>query len=200
MKPAAIAIRAHSGWGAAVVVSGTPANLRIIDRKRIAITDSTIAGSNQPYHFAQNQTLPQAEAYLADCAALSERLASEALAAIVTQLHQSNYVPVGCAILLASGRALPALPEILAAHPLIHTAEGEFFRQAFRKASEHLGIPVTGIRERDLNGRAEAMFGSRTPKLQQELANLGRSVGPPWTSDQKSASLAALLVLATHQS
>jgi hypothetical protein len=194
MKSAAIGIRAHSGWGALVVVSGSPTNLQIIDRKRIAITDPTIAGSNQPYHFAKTQTLQKAEAYLANCAALSQHLASEALAAIVTHLQQFDYVPVGCAILQASGRSLPSLPEILASHPLIHTAEGVFFRQAFRKASESLALPVTEIRERELNSRAETVFGSLTPNLHRELATLGRSVGPPWTLDQKSASLAALLV------
>jgi len=42
---------------------------------------------------------------------------------------------------------------------LIHTAEGEFFRHAVRQACERLKIPVTAIRERDLEERAKVMFG-----------------------------------------
>jgi hypothetical protein len=100
-----------------------------------------------------------------------------------------------CAILLAAGSNLPALPKILAAHPLIHTAEGEFFRQSFRRAGELLGMEVTGIRERDLDQRARAAFGTKIDSVKREIAGLGSSLGPPWTSDQKNACLAALLVL-----
>lgn len=197
MQRAAIGIRAHSGWGALVVVSGSPAEVEIIDRRRIAITNPNIAGANQPYHFAQRHNLEEAERYLADCDAVSQQLALEALGAIVKEPQRHEYVAVGCGILLASGRSVPSLEQILASHPLIHTAEGEFFRRAFRKASERLGIQVTGIRERELDGRAEAVFGSlKALELQREIAALGRSVGPPWTTDQKSASLAALLILA----
>jgi hypothetical protein len=186
MKQAAIGIRAHSGWGAVVVVSASGGTIDVIDRRRIAITDPNIAGANQPYHFAQGQELPDAEAYLADCAALSKRLALQGLGEVVDELRRREYVPVGCAILLASGRPLPSLSKILDAHPLIHTAEGEFFRQAFWKACDHLEIPVTGIRERDLDGQTE---------FRDRIAALGKSVGPPWTADQKIASLAAWLVL-----
>lgn len=199
MKRAAIGIRAHSGWGALVVVSGSPSTVDVIDRRRIAITGPNIAGANQPYHFAQGQKLPEAERYLADCAAVSERLAFEALGEIVKELKRREYVAVSCAILLASGRSLPSLSQILASHALIHAAEGEFFRRAFWKASERLEIQVTGIREQDLDGRAETVFGSGTIQLRREIATLGRSLGPPWTTDQKAACLAALLVLASEQ-
>lgn len=199
MKRAAIGVRAHSGWGALVVVSGNPSNVEVIDRRRIAITDPNMTGANQPYHFAQKQTLPDAERYLAGCATASERLALEAIGDVVKELRCREYVVVSCAILLASGRALPSLSKILASHALIHAAEGEFFRRAFWIASERLEIPVTGIPERELDGRAEALFSSRTIQLRREIASLGRSLGPPWTTDQKTASLAALLVLASEQ-
>ena len=197
MKRAAIGIRAHSGWGALVVVSASPAPVDVIDRRRIAVTDPNMAGANQPYHFAQGQKLPEAESYLADCAAVSERLALAALHEIVKELRRRECVVVGCAILLASGRTLPSLSQILASHSLIHTAEGEFFRRALWKASERLELQVTGIRERELDGRAEAVFGSGTIQLRREIATLGASLGPPWTTDQKTATLAALLVLAS---
>jgi hypothetical protein len=186
MKHAAIGIRAHSGWGAVVVIAGSSTTIDVIDRRRIAITDPNIAGANQPYHFAQGQKLSDAEAYLADCAALSQRLASQGLGEVVDELRRREYVPMGCAIVLASGRPLPSLSQILDSHPLIHTAEGEFFRQAFWKACGLLEIPVTGIRERDLDGQIQ---------LRDQIAALGKSIGPPWTADQKIASLAAWLVL-----
>jgi hypothetical protein len=195
MKRAAIGIRAHSGWGALVVVSETPAFVDVIERRRIAVTEPNMEGANQPFHFAQRQNLLDAERYLTDCAAASERLASAALHEVVKELRHREYIVAGCAILLASGRPLPSLSQILTSHSLIHTAEGEFFRQAFRKAGERLNIEVTGIRERELDNRIEAVFASGASQLRREIATLGRSLGPPWTTDQKTASLAALLVL-----
>ena len=133
---------------------------------------------------------------MAHCAASSSRLAATAIAEVVKELNGRHYGVVGAAILLASGRALPPLAKILAAHPLIHTAEGEFFRQAASSACEGLRIPVTAIPVRELEARAKVAFANRAARLQLSIANLGRSVGPPWTSDHKTAALAAALLLA----
>jgi hypothetical protein len=110
-------------------------------------------------------------------------------------LLRRDYSVAGCAFLLASGRPLPALPAILASHALIHTAEGEFFRDAFRQACGGLDICVTEIRERDLEQRITTVFGSAAGRLRREIAGLGRSLGAPWTNDQKTASLAAAVLL-----
>lgn len=193
---AAIGIRPHSGWGALVVIAGRPGAIDVVDRRKILITDPNIRGASQPYHFAKGKKLSDAESYLAECGAASEQLAFIALREILEEARRHEKVVANCAILLASGRTLPALPQILASHPLIHTAEGEFFRQSFRTASERLNIPVTGIRERELDEGARAAFGAQTESLKREIAGLGGSLGPPWTSDQKNACLAALLVLA----
>jgi hypothetical protein len=195
MKRAAIGISVHSGWGALVAISRNSGAIEVIDRRRIVIVDPTTVGASQPYHFAQNQELHEAEKHLADCAAVSERLAFSSLRDLVQELRLREYTVVGCAILLASDRSLPALLKILASHALIHTAEGEFFREAFRRACGRLDIHVAGIRERDLKERMKTSFGSRANRLRGEIANLGASLGPPWTKDQKGASMAALVAL-----
>jgi hypothetical protein len=99
------------------------------------------------------------------------------------------------AILLSSGRPLPDLKEILASHPLIHTAEGEFFRQAFRSSLEQLRIPIAGIRARDLSDCAVKAFGKAAAEIQKRIDGMGRSLGAPWTKDEKIAALAAAIVL-----
>ncbi|MGA7380079.1 MAG: hypothetical protein WBX03_04455 [Terriglobales bacterium] len=79
---------------------------------------------------------------------------------------------------------------------MIHTAEGEFFRNAVSKACEGLKIPVTAIRERDLDEQAKAAFGKAASRVQRTIASLGKSLGPPWTKDHKTAALAAATILA----
>jgi hypothetical protein len=195
MKRAAFAIRVHSGWGALVAVAGDTAAAEILKRARITIVDRKAAGAMQPYHFAKELPFSAAERHLAQCAESSERLAFEGLREAVDEIGRREAMVAGCAILMASGRPLPELPKILASHPLIHTAEGEFFRQAFWKAAEQLEIPVAGFKERDLEQQALRVFGKAAGQANKMIADLGRVVGPPWTADQKNATLAALLLL-----
>ena len=196
MKRAALGIRMHSGWGVLVAVSGDANSLELMDRRRIITADPAMARAQQPYHYAASLELPEAEQYLAACAAASITLASAAVGDLIRRLEGRQYRVAGAAILLASGRALPSLAQILAAHPLIHTAEGEFFRNAVRKACEDFGIPVTAIKEREMDERAGAVFGSAVSGVRHTIATLANTLGPPWTKDHKTAALAAAMVLA----
>jgi len=201
MKPAAIGVRMHSGWGVLVAVSGDPGSVEVIDRRRIVITDPAIPGANQPYHYAASlgisgRGLRESEKYLASCATVSERLAFTAIEEVVRKLEGQDHRVVGSAVLLASGHPLPPLAKILGSHPLLHTAEGQFFRNAVIQACQRLKLTVAEIRERELEQQAEAAFKRATGQVQQRIASLATSIGPPWTKDHKSAALAALLILA----
>ena len=200
MKCTAIGVRMHSGWGVLVAVSGDASAVEVVARRRIVTMDQAIPGARQPYHYAASLRLPEAEKYLANCAAVSEGLALTAVEDLVRELRGRGYRIVGSAVLLASGRALPSLSEILASHALIHTAEGEFFRNAVREACEHLEISVAGIRKSELNEHAKAVFGNVATQVQRRILSLGRSLGPPWTQDQKTAALAASILLARKES
>jgi hypothetical protein len=199
MKPAAIGVRMHSGWGALVAVSNSAGSIEVVERRRIVVTSTGMLGVNQPYHFAENLALPEAEKFISRCFAASKNLALTAVRDVVSELRLRQYRIVGSAVLLASGRPLPPLAKILASHAVIHAAEGEFFREVFSNACQNLALSVTGFRERDLDDCLQAAFGKAAAKLRQQIATLGRSVGPPWTTDQKHASLGALLVLANRE-
>lgn len=195
MQRSAIGIRVHSGWGALVAVTSKDTGIEVIDRRRIEIIDPRKPGVAQPFHFAERLEISKAQEHVTRCAAASKSMALAALREVVRQLQTQGYEAAGIAILLNSGRPLPAFEKILAAHPLIHAAEGEFFRQAFRDSANELKIPVTGIRERELDAQAKAVIGKAAPGLQKKIAGLGSVLGPPWTADQKLAALAAALLL-----
>src|SRR5215472_5485042 len=196
MKPAAMGIRVHSGWGALVILSGQPGAEEVVDRRKLTIIDPKASGVTQPYHHVEEMELRAAERHLNKCAADSRRLAVEALGGIAKELRGRDLLLGGAAILLSSARPLPDLDEILSSHALIHTAEGEFFREAFRKALERLEIPIAGIRERELEDHALEIFGKSAVTAQERINSLGRTVGPPWTQDEKTAALAAAIILA----
>jgi hypothetical protein len=179
----AIGIRTHSGWAAIVTVAGRPPEIEILDRRRVEICDPGVKGAKQPYHFVEELNLAAAEKHLNECAAASERMAAAALRGIL-----EKYRITGVSLLLAAGRELPALPRILASHALIHTAEGEFFRDAFRRACAELNVTLHGIRERELGVLAPTTW-------QRRISEIGKEIGPPWTADQKLAALGACLAL-----
>jgi len=195
LRNAAIGGRMHSGWGALVVVSQNAGTIEVIERRRLVVATPGAPGGNQPYHFAKGLELPEAEKFLGDHFHASKLLASTAVRALADELRDRHYHVIGAAVLLASGRPLPSLEKILSSHPMIHTAEGEFFREVFSKACESLGIPVTGFRERNLDEDVQAAFGKTATRVQRQISTLGRTLGPPWTRDQKLAALAALVVL-----
>ena len=103
----------------------------------------------------------------------------------IKALRARGHEVEGCGVLLGSGKALPALDRILAAHPLIHTAEGAMFREVLVWAAEECNLPVTLVREKELDATSLERIGS-----------LGKLIGPPWTQDQKCATVAAFMALA----
>lgn len=195
MKQAAIGVRMHSGWGVLVAVASDDGRPSVIARERVVIIDQKAGGKKQPYHFAKTMTLSVAEKYIARSKEESQRLACEAIRALTKNLRERDYRVASCAVLTASGRALPELAAILAAHPLIHTAEGEFFRSAICAACESMEIAVRKVRERDVEKLAKEALGKTAPSVIRRIAKAGKSLGSPWTQDHKKAALAAWMAL-----
>jgi len=195
MKTAAFGFRMHSGWGVLVAVSGDTDLVEVVLRRRIVVMDTSLRGGKQPYHYAAELPSDQCERHIAKCAALSESMAHAAIVEALEELKKLEYRITSAAVVMASGRALPSLPAILASHPLIHTAEGEFFRKAVIKACAQLKIPTAQIREREIEERAKCAFGKRTAEILRRISRMGKILGPPWTADHKAAALAAWLTL-----
>jgi hypothetical protein len=195
MSPAALGIRMHSGWGAAVVLCRQGNEIKLLDRRRVVVAAEEIPGAKQPYHFVEKLPIAEAEERLANFATASEQLALQAVGDLVEQVRGHGERIRHAGLLLASGRALPALSDILASHALIHTAEGEFFRRIARGACEKLHISVMGFKEKDLESKASRLFGASFAKTSQQLAAIGKAAGPPWTVDQKNGAWAALMSL-----
>jgi hypothetical protein len=190
---AAIGIKAHSGWAAIVAVQGTYFKPKILARQRINLIDPK-DGICQPYHHAKQLEFGEAKKFLDHAAATSARFARGELVQLSQRIREGGYELTDSCIVLASGRPLPSLRQILASHPLMHAAEGEFFRGAIREACRELNVPNTGVVERKILEQSASKFGVDVPALKAHLNTLGRSLGPPWTVDQKHAFLAGLLV------
>jgi uncharacterized protein YifE (UPF0438 family) len=87
------------------------------------------------------------------------------------------------------------LEKILASHALIHTADGELFREALLHASARCGLRDFTIKERELLERAGQALRLKSTVLMDRVTELGRSFGAPWSQDEKFATIAAWLAL-----
>jgi len=65
--------------------------------------------------------------------------------------------------------------------------------RAIKSASERLKIRVTEVRARDLEPRAAKTLGISVAKVKDRLDAIGRAAGRPWSKDQKTSLLAALV-------
>jgi hypothetical protein len=142
----------------------------VLERRRILIA----RGLRQPYHAAEPLALAPAETLIRNC----REEALELAAAAVEELRRE--FGASCAgVIVGRPRPAPPLADILKSHAAIHTAEGVFYRDLMVEACERCGLRVARVPEVEVTARAASL-----PKL-----------GPPWTADQKLATLAAAVSL-----
>ncbi|HET7105536.1 MAG TPA: hypothetical protein VFI38_01925 [Candidatus Acidoferrum sp.] len=196
MKRAAVGFRVHSGWSALVVVSLEKDGPIVLSRERIHLVETFIYKFRQPYHTAERMPLEKARAFVEESLVEAKRLACSALRSTQKELGNKGYELARGALLLASGKALPSLETTLLSHALIHTADGEHFREALRYACADCGMEISCIKERELLERGVKSLRTRRDRLLRRLTQLGAGFGSPWTQDEKYAALAAWLVLA----
>jgi len=170
---AVIGIRTHSGWAVVVAIAGeTP-----VLRRRIEM------GLAQPYHAAESMKPAAAQMFLDRTRTTAVKMAATAIRAVIAELETAGYCVMRSAVLTGSGKPLPDLAKILSAHPLLHTAEGIFFREVAQAACESCELRVTAIPERSVG-----------PELVARAAGMSKVLGPPWTQDEKLSAAAAMSV------
>ena len=195
MQTVALGFRVHSGWAAAVALCGPPDAPVVVDRRKIQLVKIFSYTFRQPYHTAEKMPRHDAIKFIRDVQLEAKRLALSSLRSLQTDLAEGDFKIVRSALLLASGRALPELKQILASHALIHTADGELFRESLRAACSLCHLPMEGIREKELFATASKALRVQPAGLKRRVAALGKTLGPPWSQDEKFAALGAWLTL-----
>ncbi len=199
-KQAAIGFRVHSGWAAVVAVCVDKGSPIVIARQRVHLVETFTYEFRQPFHTAEKMLLGQAREFISRMQAEARRLAYRAIRELESRTQEQGMKLTRCGLLLASGRPLPALEKILASHALIHTADGELFREALLHASARCGLRDFTIKEKELLDRAGEAFRCKPNVLMRRVTELGRPFGAPWSQDEKFATLAAWLALEARSS
>jgi hypothetical protein len=200
MKSAALGFRAHSGWTSLVALSVSKGAPRILARRRIHLVETFSYHFRQPYHTAKKMPLDEARAFISRAQTEARSLAYRAICELQKSLHAEGYRLTRSGLVLASGRPLPNLPGILGSHALIHTADGELFREALLHACARCGLLSKTAKERELRDEAPQILRLRPNDLTRRIVQLGRSLGAPWSQDEKLATLIAWLALVSKPS
>jgi hypothetical protein len=103
---------------------------------------------------------------------------------------------------IAMGRtAVPTdVTKVLASHTLLHSAEGELYRDVLAEAAAAADLRVVRFLSKEVRSEAAAALRWPLAELEARMAEMGKLAGAPWTKDEKDATAAALLALATISS
>jgi hypothetical protein len=195
VKEAAVGFRVHSGWAAVVAVGLEKGRPAVLARERVHLVETFSYTFRQPYHTAEKMALEEGRAFISGVRGEARRLAQAAIRRLQSEIPRQGFKLVRCGLLLASGRPLPALEKVLASHALIHTADGELFREAILHASERCGLREFTIKDKELLDVAGRTFRVKPTDLLRRATELGRPIGAPWSQDEKFATLVAWLAL-----
>src|ERR1700739_917864 len=179
MKQAAVGFRGHSGWARVVVVwleKGAPV---VLERKRAHLVKTFSYTYRQPYHTAEKLPLGEAREFVAQVQTEARQLAHGLIHELQSELENLKIKLTRGSLLLASGRPLPDLERILASHALIHTADGELFREAIVHGCTRCGLKMESVKERALLEDAATALHLKTTELMRRITELGKPLGPP---------------------
>ncbi|HEX4546702.1 MAG TPA: hypothetical protein VH110_10100 [Candidatus Acidoferrum sp.] len=195
MKEVALGFRVHSGWTALVAVSMEKGSPAVVARQRLHLVETFTYEFRQPYHTAEKMPPGEGCQFIARVQDEARRLAYRAIQGLKSDLHKQDIKLTRCGMLLASARPLPSLERILASHALIHTADGELFREAILHAGARCSLKTASFKDKELLEHAKSVLRIQPAVLMRRVTELGRPFDSPWSQDEKFATLAAWLAL-----
>lgn len=193
--PAALGFRLHTGWAALVAVTGVPGKVEVLHRRRIELLPPGDSVPRFVYHRAAELPPSQAAEFVQRAEAASQETARIAVKEILDHLRSPVLVVKAAGIPCGSRPVPKGLSAVLRSHPMIHTAEGALFQQAIVSACQGYGLTVISVRDREVWLNAASTWGLKEAELRRQVDGLRKSVGAPWTTDQKTATAFALLAL-----
>jgi len=181
-----------SGWACTVLVTGSAASIRVIDRRRIELSDPAVPESRQPYH-AGVGTARANGAELSRLVSAVERFGRESVIETIDHYRRGGHQLRGLGIVVGS----TIDPDTIGnPHIRIHALEGRLFRQIVEAAAAERRLPCWIWRENELYGLAAGALHRQEPSLRKVLSACGGTSSSSWRREHKAAALAAWLVLA----
>jgi len=178
----------------AVLVEGTAASPRVLDRHIVELSDPDVPAARQPYHASTGVSREPDSPELHRLIAGIESYARHSLISLMNRVAPPDRRLRGAGIAVGSDID-PA--RIGNPHVRTHASEGRLFRSVVANTLVERSLPCTIFVERDLPSTATRVLGHPDAALKRLLTELGRPLAGSWRRDDKMATLAAWLVLSS---
>ncbi len=187
-----IGLRAKTARAIAVVLGG-PSDSPIVLRKlEIALADPKVPATAQPYHEVMDLPWAESQKAVRKSARAIEIIAQKALARLIKELQSAGMIVSGVGIIGAKDKDLARIGNF---HIRAHAAEGVLFRRVLDLAADANSLSRRTFPDRDFDSLTKTELGAQSATLKRMLDDLGRTLSPPWRTDEKQAATAAWLVL-----
>lgn len=188
----AFGFKSHSGWAALVVMGIARGKFQIVDRRRVELFESDRIWAKAPYHAAEELEPARATDLVAEGISLARSISAREMKKLVRQYNQDGDEIAACAVLMPRPMPEWTTAEIISVHFRMHKAEGVLFPDALCRAARGCGLRLVEVSEKTIGAEAERVLG---PDFADTIRVLGKSAGPPWAIDQRTAALAAMIAL-----
>jgi hypothetical protein len=167
----------------------------IVSRNRDELADPTGRVRKNVYQSARALEPEEAATLVKAAEHIAAKQAAAAIGRAVRDAAHEGAVVRSCAVVVGRFPRGVRLESILKSHALAHAAEGRLYQDALLKSARSHGLDPTAIPSQSLWEDGERELGVARAELPLWLAELRRTVGPPWAQDQKLAALAAWIAL-----
>jgi len=184
----ALGFRVKSGYAIAVALGGSIAAPSVVARHIVELSDPEQGDTRQPYHSGVGEA-EEDQRRIAKRVKAIERAAARSVGALV---DGRGVRPSGAGLVVGSviDPATVGNPHIRA-----HANEGKLFRTVLEDALRNRGIRCSVVVEKQLMAEARTRLQRTEPQIVKQLAAFGKSLGPPWRSEEKAAAIAAWMAL-----
>ncbi len=187
-----IGLRAKTARTIAVVLGGPSDSPHVLKKFEIALADPKIPATAQPYHEVMDLPWEESQKAVRKAAGAIEAIARKSLARLIKELQSEGLKVSGVGIVGARDKDLARIGNF---HIRAHAAEGVLFRRVLDLAADANGLKRRTFPDREFAELAADELGPRSSAIKRKLNDLGRSLPPPWRTDEKQAATAAWLVL-----
>jgi len=194
VERAAVGFRVKSGWAMAVLLTGPSAAPRVLDRRRVDLSDPAEPDALQPFHPGLEIHGLRGARETSHLVRAVKRYAKTSLARLFRSYATTHRL--GGVGIVAGSLVDPA--SIANDHIRAHAEEGRLFRDVIEKAATTARLKSFIVTEKELYERASAALGQPAHRLKPLVAALGEMVDGSWRAEEKAAALAAWMVLGTR--
>jgi len=187
----ALGFRVKSGFAVAILVSGTPKSIEVIDCRTVDLSDPKIPDTKQPYHVLEDRPSPTAEKEVQQLVKRVFQIGKDSVSKLIREYKKDHKIQNAC---LVVGSVID--PDTIAnSHIRAHALEGKLFRNALEDALRSNGISTTTVVEKSCYADAAKILKRSESELKRIVTELKTRNAPQWRSNEKAACLAAWLAV-----